>query len=605
MAGMRNFTPYDKILQTGDFAMVRQWYEKLNHLSEGIRSGAFLVMLPVLASSGAIPVSSLRVDDISDESRFQDAFLDHFKRGRALLAADFDLDGRIDFYIGNVGEESFVIVSTVGPEGPLFELGPVLLEGPVAWAAATADYDNDGDYDIFVCVGGNETVGFDVLFQNQRVEAGELEFLDVTEQAGVAGPVPEGETEPLEVASAGARWIDYDRDGNVDLYVSVNTGMHTPPDHTGRNILWHNNGDGTFTDVTNEVNLGTSLRSSQHSTFLDIDNDGDADLYESNIGEDNVLWRNLLVETGIPDFEDVTAEFSGSPDEDLRFPMKAFASGSADFNSDGWEDIIVFMRGSGPEIGSPYPAGHALFLNQGGEDFVNVAHESGLNDRYESVRGVMGCQVGDLNADGFPDVFFGNGGPGGGQFNQLFITVPDRDVEQPLFLDRSDLIDFPAPVMQDIPPELYPPYPYRTHGTDIVDVDGDGLLEMAVANGGPAAQPDIVREPNRLFTFRPLGGALPHFFTVQPVGDGVSVSTDAIGTRLALTVSAPGGESWTIHRTLNGGNCFSAQNGFVVHFGLSDADTIHRLDVAWPDGTNETLTEGLEVNSGIVLAKGS
>jgi len=556
---------------------------------------------------------SVEVIDIAPETGFQEAWLGHFTRTRALVAADFDLDGRVDFYAGNPGDESYIIRNTAGPDGKIrFELVQTFLEGELAWGASAADYDNDGDYDLFVAMGGNEGTGYNHLFKNMWMESGQtkLYFVDVTDTAGINKPVLAGFEAPPPVTNANGVWGDYDRDGDVDLFVSVNlTVLDLKNNRAGippmllRNVLWRNNGDGTFTDVTDAVGLGASLRPTQHSTFLDIDNDGDLDLFENNFGDRNVLWRNTLVETGKASFVDVTKEFSRPPSEDLSFPIYSFASAAADFNQDGWQDLAVFMYGNGAESQSPYGIGHALFLNQNGKGFVNVAKQAEINNPYQRRRGTMGCQVGDLNGDGVPDLYMGNGGPRGGQRDQLYLS--DSKVgDIPHYVNMSDLIDFPARRLPSYT-GVFPSYPYRSHGLDFVDVDGDGLLEIAVGSGGPAKWPaDNSREPDRLFKFVNWEKR-PNYFKVRPVGNGTNVSLDAVGTRFALTVSHSGGTPWKLYNTLFAGSCFSAQNGFEVNFGLKDADTIHSLEIAWPDGTHETITQGLVVNSSIVIKYGT
>jgi len=560
--------------------------------------------LVVAISTWAVPVTSagvVTVEDVGLTSGFQDLFLGHHKRGRASIAADFDLDGWTDLYVGNPGDESLVLRNTTGATGSLsFELVEVLLDSDVAWAASAADYDDDGDYDLYVSIGGNEGIGHDFLFRNDWLESGEtqLSFTDVSGAAGIRGPVPPSSSSPIEIASANGVWADYDRDGDVDLFVSGNINTMSLPTLQGRNTMWRNDGDGTFTDVTEDVRLADTRYATRHSTFLDIDNDGDVDLFESNYGYPNVLWRNTLVETGSAVFEDVTALFSPGT-EDLSFPIGAFASAVADFNNDGWQDIMVFARtGTNPESGSPYPIGHAIFENLGGAGFEYVSHRTGLNDTYQVSRGVMGCQVGDVNGDGVPDLFVGNGDPPTGTVNQLYLSDSAVGVT-PHFIDRTDLIDFPA--AEDPLGQPYPPYPYRTHGSAIVDLDNDGLAELVVANGGPWFAPDDRREPNRLYRFDVT--PRPHYLKVRPVGDGTRVSLDAIGTRFAVSVRRGTGPVWTIYKTLCAGSAFSAQNGFEVHFGLGDADTVESLDVTWPDGHRETLTRDLVIDTSIVVMR--
>src|SRR5439155_5309009 len=149
---------------------------------------------------------TLSVHDIGLKTGFQSHFYGHFERGRALVAADFDPDGRVDFYLGSPGDDSFVMRNVAGPGGTVqFEVVQTLLVDELAHSAVAFDYDNDGDPDLFISVGGNEGIGFDRLFRNMWMESGQtdLSFQDVTDASGVAGPVPAGGADPIPGASAG------------------------------------------------------------------------------------------------------------------------------------------------------------------------------------------------------------------------------------------------------------------------------------------------------------------------------------------------------------------------------------------------------------------
>jgi hypothetical protein len=285
----------------------------------------------------------------------------------------------------------------------------------------------------------------------------------------------------------------------------------------------------------------------------------------------------------------------------VEFLFNSFSSPASDLNIVGGFDLFVVMRGPGPEPGSPYPEGHALFINNGGTGFTNIAASTNMNATFQGVRGVMGNQVGDVNGDGTPDIYIGTGAPPAGQFDQLYLS-DNAVTAAPHYQDSSNLIDFPAPEEPGFP-VAYPPYPYRTHGTSFVDVTQDGNLEIAVVTGGPAVMPDTVREPNRLFKL--ALSPQPGFFKVRPRGDGVSVGRDAVDTRLALTVRKGAGAPWTLHRVLLGGSAFSAQKGFEIHFYTGDADLVESLEITWPDGAREMLSQGLSIGDSMTVERGA
>ncbi|MFT5457462.1 MAG: hypothetical protein ACI9K2_003956 [Myxococcota bacterium] len=558
-------------------------------------------------------MASVIVTDLGASTGFQGSYFGHHNRGRSTIAADFDNDGFVDFFLGNPGEESYILHNVPdGRGGRRFDMVQLLEEAHLTWAAAPSDYDNDGDIDLYLSGGGNECRDFDRLWKNLYVETGELVFDDVSEAAGITGPVPEGAELPVSTASGNGAWGDYDGDGDNDLYVASNTltGCATYGPAMARNTLWQNNGDGTFTDATERHGLGVSRRPSRHPTWVDIDNDNDLDLYEMNYKDDNILWVNQLVETGRPLFVDRTASLSG--DADLSRTVYSFAACAEDFDNDGWQDLMVFHRGGEDCDGDPVGAfdgvvlddvvgtGHQLYLNDEGASFHESAIPAGLNTaEVDSRVGVMGSQIGDLNADGVLDVYVGNGGPIDGEPDQLFLS--DSLPGDPLwYVDASELVAFPAPDDGGVD-GFIAPYPYRTHGTAMVDIDGDGLLELAVNNGGPSFRDDTVREPNRLFAF---DWAEPrHWLKVVVEGDGVNVPRDGIGTRGHVTGELRDGRDLHLWRTVHGGSCFSAQNGFELYFGLTEASVVDQLEIFWLDGT-VSVVDSPEVDSTLTVRYG-
>lgn len=546
---------------------------------------------PVVATPGAWPLS---VTDVALEAGFQDTVFGHHQRGRATLGADYDGDGFTDVYLGNPGDTSYILRNTSGETGRLsFEPGPVLAEGALAWGGATGDLDNDGDVDVFIAAGGNEAVEHDQLLENE----GAWSFVNRSRTAGIEGPRWIDQA-PAPWTSTGANLVDADADGWLDIFVNSFwvLGSSDPEVWRAKNLLWRNQGDGTFTQVGQDVGFTTELKT-MNSTWLDFDLDGDFDLFENNFTADNHFFVNQLAETGTLSFVDATAEVSLAG-TDLRYPERSFSSAAADFNRDGYEDLVAFVRPYDPEE-SPHRSGHILFLNVEGRGFVDLTEETGLNQPFVNWDGrargdgVMGSQVGDLNLDGIPDVFVGNGTPANGTRNALYLSTGElREIEVdgvslavPQFRNADHLVDVPSVEPEGINAA---PYPYRTHGSLILDFDQDGIPELAVNNGGPGRMSDIVREPNRLFTFE--YEVEPSWWHLTLVGDGVRVNRSAIGARVSVTVERDhDGARWMQRRWIHGGSGFAANEGLELLFGLGDADRIVEVEVVWPDGVTERL----------------
>ena len=560
----------------------------------------FLMAMTQPASHGQM---SFEVEDIALISGLQDnegfSTSDHLKRGRASICADFNNDGRVDMYVGNPGDESYILLNQGNDSEGIATFGAptLLLNRDLAWGAAAADYDEDGDIDLFISIGGNEGIGLDVMFRNMLVEDGIFSMQDVTVEAGVAGPQV-NDFFPNPQASANAMFVDYDCDGDLDLWVNTNA------ESRDNNVLWENqlreSGEAIFVDVTDAAGLIViSPVRTFHSSWSDFDQDGDIDLFENNFRSQNRYMKNMLSETGVANFIDATLSAS-LPGENLGFPRTSFGSAVLDFNGDGFDDIFANFRfrenpGDEPDE-SPYGNGHAIFINDGTGKFKNQTSDV-IKTGFPAEGGVMGFMVGDLNGDSYPEIFLGQGGPMIRQENRLFVSDGTLNSDDfPNYVDRSDAINFPAPESTSYPSEYYPEYPYRTHGTTFVDTNGDGNLEIYVANGGRVADEDTVRDPNRHFL---LDWGPRNHFVVRLNGDGIHVNRDGIGARMILTVrDSVDSETRQIFRTIRGGNAFSAQNDIrSINFGLGNAEIIEELRIIWSDGTVQTLTSSLQVNS--------
>ena len=173
-------------------------------------------------------------------------------RTRGVAPADYDLDGDIDLFLANTVDSSrfYWNMGTDSSGYVVFRRGRALLGGERAYVAAPADYDNDGDPDLFVGIGGVGGVGLDHLFQNV-----DGEFKDVAQVAGIAGPIDHS-GQVISTATSGGAWGDYDNDGWLDLYVTTLITAGTLPQLRGRNTLYRNLGDGRFEDMTDVAGVG-------------------------------------------------------------------------------------------------------------------------------------------------------------------------------------------------------------------------------------------------------------------------------------------------------------------------------------------------------------
>ena len=534
------------------------------------------------------PVSNLRTDvevtDHSATSGFSAPFEGHYERGRACAPADFDGDGRLDIALASPGDTVRILLNRTTAVGEFeWEEGQVLSRGQLGWSLGAADFDNDGDADLMVANGGNEEADFNQLFRN---DDGVL--VDITPDV-VSGPIGIF-GDPVATATAGVIWADFNNDGQLDLFLSTHLAKleNVSPDQPhGHDQLLLGNGDGTLA-------TGLDRRASVlNSTAFDSDGDGDVDLYQNVIMGKNALWVNQLAQTGELAFVNDTDTLSADPNGGkLEQPyLKSFSSGAADLNNDGAMDLMVWNRGPATQ---KFPLdGHLLWISVPGQGFVNQADASGVNRKWhkheDELLGVMGSQVGDLNLDGLPDVFTGTGGPPSGNHNLLWLSTGTEDIEvagvglvkTPMYENYSHLIDTPVDDAEDVP------WPYRTHGACFGDYDGDGRPELAYVNGGPGYMDDVVREPNRLFSFT---SKVPnHWLAIRPVGDGVRNNRDGIGARVEVHTQMADGSDAVFHQTLLRGTGFSSHNGPDLLVGLGQSTSITEVLLWWPNGDRQVL----------------
>jgi hypothetical protein len=473
--------------------------------------------------------------------------LDKTSGGRGVAVFDYDNDGLLDVAIAcahggcnlyrNNGDGTFTDVSV--RSGLDTAINPFII--------TVGDYNNDGYADLFITRLGFYA-GEAQLFRNN----GDGTFTDVTVDAGLKmwGP------------GFSASWVDYDRDGNLDLFVANNIGGMF--DRKTPNRLFHNNGDGTFTEVTEEAGLSTTWPTIG-SAWGDYNDDGYPDLFLSNgLGRSQLYSNN-----GDGTFSDVSAE-AGIDDN-------CFGSVClwCDYDNDGLLDIVQFtwsdheavihtMRhGEGPPDGKPL----RIYHNNGEGTFTMRGRDIGLTGCW----GTMSGNAGDFNNDGYLDLVLGNGSP-----------RMDR-LEPPILLEsdgkRFHNITFAAGL----------PFGGKGHGSNMADLFGDGRLSVLLAAGG-AYPGDLLT--TRVFCPKRLPG---NYLNVRLAG--VTSNRSAIGARVCLEA---GGRKQ--YREVSGGTNFGCLP-FEQHFGLATATKVDAIQIRWPNGLIQRFT-GLPINDTVLFTEG-
>lgn len=458
--------------------------------------------------------------------------------------------------------------------------GPVVTETQQSLGVAWGDYNNDDLLDLFIANTGRNS-----LYQN--VGDGTFTMVTTGPVAGDAGD------------SRGALWADYDNDGDLDLYVS-NRGGNVPPPVTApveANFLYQNNGNGTFTKVTNALPV-TEANFTWSSSWVDYDNDGDIDLHmPDNLhaaddfffendgsgtfrsvtpafvepgsnpstgvaswidmdndgdqdvllvksgrflpegGEDNRLFRNLLADTGSLSFEEITTgDMVNHFDND-------FQASWADYDNDG--DMDVFLG----HAGGPLGVSNYLYRNEGGGVFTQITTGPVVNDQ----DGTLGSGWADYDNDGHIDLLVANGG-----LDKLYRNNGDGT-----FTSMNE--DAVGPIVST---------QGNSWGAAWGDYNNDGFQDAIVVNNGGA---------NYLYRNDLANGN--HWINISAVGG--SSNRSAIGTKVYAEATIAGQVVRQVRHITGSPTGDRSQNSLRVHFGLGDATVIDVLRLEWPSGLME------------------
>ena len=464
--------------------------------------------------------------------------------GGAVLE-DFDRDGLLDVLVSAIGFDDPMHLFRRDPAGRFVDVtaasGLTGLTGGLNMV--TADYDNDGLLDVLVLRGAwmGAAGRFPMSLLRNR---GGLRFDDVTRSAGLL------RLEPSQTAT----WLDFDGDGFLDLFV----GNESTGTVVNACDLYRNNRNGTFTEISKASGMDL-VAFVKGVVSGDFDNDGDPDIYVSIAQDLNRLYRNdgpgPRGSNGWK-FTDVAAQAG------VQLPKNSFPAMFFDYDNDGWLDLLVAPYwGSAEDVAADYlgletPVERGkLFRNKGDGTFADVTKEAGLY----KVMQVMGFNYGDLDNDGWLDVYAGTGNP---DFHTL---VPNR-------MFRND----GGKRFQDVTTAGNFGHLQKGHAISWGDIDNDGDLDIFEEMGG-AYQSD--RAYSALYE-NPHAAAAGKADWVSLELEGVTANRAALHARITVQLETPSGPR-SIHRVVSSGGSFGAST-LRVFVGLGDATAINGVDVAWP-----------------------
>jgi hypothetical protein len=488
---------------------------------------------------------------------------------------DYDNDGWMDIYLVNSGKCDFF-----NPNPPLRNAlyrnnrdgtftdvteKAGVTAGGFGQGVAVGDYNGDGFPDLYVTQYGKS-----ILYHNN----GDGTFTDVTEKAGVAAPG----------WNSSAVWFDYDNDGRLDLFVcqfvefSKSLNKSCGPGEEGKHgyciprlyapmpsWLFHNNGDGTFTDVSKASGIGNYAGKAWGVVATDINNDGRVDLFVANDTTANFLFMNR----GGGRFEQIGDQAGVAYSADGR-PRSGMGVDSADFNEDGWMDLFV----ANIDLEK-----FSLYQNNRDESFDDQAGANGIAMATRLMSG-WGLKFFDYDNDGNLDLFLANGNP-----DDLIESLHNRvKYKEPLMLFHNTGKGF-----QNVSEQSGPVFakPLSARGMAIGDFDNDGAVDVLVAVNDDA--PVLLR--NNV-------GSQNHWLGIKLVGK--KSNPDAIGARITYQA----GDLKRSRMKVGGGSYLSSHDPRVV-LGIGKRVKIDWLEVKWPQpsGAVERFTD-LPIDRYITIVEG-
>ncbi|MFZ0318261.1 MAG: CRTAC1 family protein [Candidatus Sulfotelmatobacter sp.] len=498
---------------------------------------------------------------------------------------DYDNDGWLDIFLVNgsrlegfpSGSEPISHLFRNNRDGTFTDVTAKAGVGHAGWGQGVCigDYDNDGWEDLFVTYYGKN-----VLYHNN----GDGTFTNVSQKAGVAGKGTRWNT--------GCAFVDYDRDGHLDLFVAnyIDMDLATAPVpesgpclykgvlvacgppglQGGKNILYHNNGDGTFTDVSEAAGIFRANGTYGLGVLTaDFDNDGWPDIYVANDSTASALYHNKKNGT----FEDVAIEAGCALSPDGK-PQAGMGVSAADYDLDGNLDLLkTNFAGDTP----------SLYHNLGAGNFEDATFAAGLGAHTQFLG--WGCGFLDFDNDSWPDILICNGHV----YPEVEQLKTEAGYAQRKLLYRNLRNGHFADISLQAGTGISDPAPCR--GCAFGDFDNDGDIDVVVNTVND--YPQLLRCDSKLEN---------NWIKIRTIG--TKSNRSGIGARLICTthVAAEAKPHQQIDEVRSGGSYIS-QSDLRVHFGLGTAPKADVLEVRWPSGHVDTLKD-VKANQLIFVKEG-